>query len=802
MRAVGGLLCLCVFFTPSSHAEFSISDEAPPGFEDLSTAQTTRVDLYFGNLEIGAAMATFDSASFEFADPKAVVQLIADRIKDVDRVVEALSGQLDPHVARVCPRGQTVGCGTLTPEVAGVIFDESRYRADLFVAPGLLRTVKQDEVTFLSPPERRFSTVTRFRLTMQGEGVSDSARQIGADSIWSYGRTHLAQSLRLDSGYGVEFEQLSLTHVRDRWLVEAGSFATTGLTSSLISSRNMIGVRAAASLLMRTDIRRASSTEIVIFLEERSRVDLVRDGKVLQSSFYGPGKRVLDTASLPSGSYSVDVRIINSRGERVEKHYFSRSMSLPPNKFAGHYVEVGTLTNLGAGDSPFPKVDGEFFANLGTRLRLTPTLGLEGQLVAAKGSPFIAQAGFINPGHILEQHLGVFLAGEHLAGLSHSLFIKERYYSASLQYRGISQGAETKSLEKSDLLSIRAGRQISLGFSSRLFGGSLVGRVRETLNRGRVTEKQGFLAYQRPLFRSVGLQASMSLGASYRQGEWTVNAGLSLTHRGNQWSNGGNLATSSHPDEGVLLNTVSRRKIVESGQSHLACSVLSTLGKSTRQLGLRVIGDTSIGGGMLEMRRDFTRRDKPVSWALELGSAILGSGKSLVVGSGAANTAGLIAEVRGASGEEFEVLVDGRPRGVVRSGGRIPLMLKPYREYKVTLREKGRMLYALDENPITFSVLPGNVVDLVWDVHRVTVLFSTAVDINGEPVANALIKNLEELPMTDEKGRFQVELSGQDKLVLEKADGETCEITVPENKLTGDLTVVEKLVCQGSVPGG
>jgi hypothetical protein len=119
-----------------------------------------------------------------------------------------------------------------------------------------------------------------------------------------------------------------------------------GLVSPLLNSRAFLGLRAARTLKMRNNIQLLRSSPIFVYLTERSRVDILRDGKLLSSQFYNPGNRQLDTAKLPDGSYEITLRIRSSRGTQEEKQLFTRSALIPPADHALHFIEAGTLLEL------------------------------------------------------------------------------------------------------------------------------------------------------------------------------------------------------------------------------------------------------------------------------------------------------------------------------------------------------------------------------------------------------------------------------------------------------------------------
>ncbi|WP_257264313.1 hypothetical protein, partial [Endozoicomonas sp. ONNA2] len=128
----------------------------PPGFEELSATQSSLVDIYFGNRYIGSQLASFSPGIIELPDPASLVRQIGD-LNETTLITSALSGELDSHSELVCPPNSTQNCGLLETPVAGVIFDESRFRVDIFVNRRFMLTRAAEVRKYLPPSDAGFS---------------------------------------------------------------------------------------------------------------------------------------------------------------------------------------------------------------------------------------------------------------------------------------------------------------------------------------------------------------------------------------------------------------------------------------------------------------------------------------------------------------------------------------------------------------------------------------------------------------------------------------------------------------------
>ncbi|MGB5346361.1 MAG: hypothetical protein WBN23_09375, partial [Woeseia sp.] len=145
----------------------SASDAPPPGFEDLAGPQTTELDVYYGGQLQLTTMARYELDTIEFLNPAEVAAAIP-QITDRMMVTEALTGPLLANADRICRYSGQNECGVLEPPIAGVIFDERRFRLDLFVAPFLLEAQTVHASKFLPAPTADFSSLHMVSMSLSG----------------------------------------------------------------------------------------------------------------------------------------------------------------------------------------------------------------------------------------------------------------------------------------------------------------------------------------------------------------------------------------------------------------------------------------------------------------------------------------------------------------------------------------------------------------------------------------------------------------------------------------------------------
>jgi len=200
----------------------------PPGFENLLQPQDAIVDVYFGGRRRGTAMVRFEPGRLQFNEPKAVMALLP-RPAEAAAIYRDLAAALPTHPELVCEgRGQT-GCGNLTPERIGIIFDADRFRVDVFINPRLLPTNDPYAEKYLPTPAAGASLVEILSGAVSGSDQFGSEYDLQSQTITGFHAGRLRSDFSYSSQFGfltdtlaAEIDQLGLRYT-------AGLFWTPGL---------------------------------------------------------------------------------------------------------------------------------------------------------------------------------------------------------------------------------------------------------------------------------------------------------------------------------------------------------------------------------------------------------------------------------------------------------------------------------------------------------------------------------------------------------------------------------------------
>ena len=801
-----GLVLAIGFDLPEAAAQAQIEATGPPpGFDDLLAPQTTVVDVYFGGQPVGSALATFAPGIFSFDDPFAVTQLIPG-VASPTQVERSLTGELDPHPELVCGATNLEDCGVLEPETAGVIFDSGRFQVDVFVNSSLLAIQATDVERFLAPPDTGFSGITALAGAASGASGEEDQFNLRNRSIVAFRDARVRLDSSLSSDDDLIFDTAFAEHDQPGRRFAGGLFRTQGI--ELVGEEKIVGGYVGTSFDTRADLDQVSGTQLTVFLPRRSQVEIIREGRLISSQLLEAGNQALDTSLLPNGAYDVTLRIREiGGGDREEIRFFVKSLAIPPKDSPIFFLEGGMRVDDIDPDL-FPDVTDTPLLRAGTTHRITDGLALGGGFITSDEQALL-EAKALHVSRFAQINLAGIATTDEDLGVSASIAGRLGDFNYSLTGRRVWAGETVvaaavdneefdpivQSFEEArGSLAYRLG-DITLGFQ---------GNFREDSQADSTSFSFGpTLSYR--IFQDRRFNVTLRAEAARTQDEDVAFARLRFRFNSPRWratATGGYRAeharsSDTSEDSGVLADgsLTWRDQQLVPGDLSVTASAFREPDLNTLQLGSDYasrLGRYSVAGAVEDRDNETETRYSAtgaLNWLTTPTDIVLGGRDTL-------ESAVIVAIGGTAEDTEFEVLIDNRPNGTLRSGQRLPIALPPYETYDIRVRPSSGALVDFDAKARSVTLYPGNVARVAWDVHPLRAIYGRALGPDGEPIAFSRMLNVVGDAVSDDLGYFQAEIGGGGPLVFRRPDGTQCAVALGELPADQDLISLGTVTCQ------
>ena len=787
--------------TGQDESFINITDSVPEGFEDLAGPQVNHIDVYYQGRFLVSTEATYDFESVKFHNPEIIINNI-DYLIDPSFILKSINRPLSTNSDLVCQDNSAYSeCEKIKPNIAGIIFDESRFRVDLYINPNYIEHQYVESSKYLPDAEDKFSTIHNFSFNLSGTDAIDDTFNAQTNSVIAYGDTRLLTQSNYTDEEDFVIDEISMQKDFKGWEAEAGVFESESRSTNFFSQVDLTGLRVQTSLNTRTDIEKTSGTEIFIFLDFRSRVEVFRNNRLIDARFYEAGNQQLDTYNFPDGAYQIRVRIREENGsERTEEYFFIRNALLPPINEPVLYAEVGKINKL-VQDSTLPETSDDEIVHFGASVRTSENLAIEGEVLHAN-SQTMFQTGVVHVLSGAQSQLNIMTTTESDWGVSVRENISRESFTLNADFRYIHQGDDKEyDLDEFDLVSSDS-TQATASLSHMFMDGRVVWRYRHLDLSGRAKSETYSLDYRRQILRRKNYQVDWELSASKDIDDYLIGTRFKFSYR-----NKNNLYRADAGVERSRFNGskesdfTSNVRWQNSQRSPKFGSVQSQLFHITERdrdtFGANIISESRIGSNQLEINRTSSNGENTFGYSLGSRLSVASDFKTASLGGARQSNSAIIIDLKGEDkGEKFEVFVDDQPVGYASVGSTTIIPLSPYQTYEVKLASRSDTFFIFDERTRETTLYPGNVNTMSWDVSRVLIFIGRAIDENGEPVQHAKINNDGAFSGTDERGWFQIESKARDELILKRKDGSHCKIDLGNYDNLEDIHVFDELICK------
>ncbi|GAB1265274.1 CS1-pili formation C-terminal domain-containing protein [Aurantivibrio infirmus] len=785
---------------PTLELSLTPSDSfVPPGFESLNEPQTTLVDIYFAGQFLASQIATFSAKEITLSKPEEIVKNIP-YLKNGDLVLSNLTGPITTNLDSLCQYQGQRDCGKLAPEVSGVIFDENRFRADLFINPDFFTIKNAGIQKFLPASDSGWSWLQSMNAAYSGITESkDENYTLNSNSTFAYqeNRLQIIGSVQNDGINNIDTAVISRDWQGKEY--QLGYFRSNSGSFQFMGDSPIRGIRLASSLKTREDLRQTAGNELKVFLAERSEVLLFKDGRLISSRFYDQGNQILDTTQLPDGAYDITIQIRESGDQtREETRFYVKTTQLPPTDQALYFFEAGELLNLKS-NSGFANNTGLTLLRGGYHDRLSDQFGILAGLSQVEDN-YSLELGLTHIGRFHQFSMGAFSGNDSKIGGSVNLRTQFSNFFVNANIRKVTNNNYDPD-DLSDFIG-ESSAQSSLTVSTALPFGRFELSAR-TNRRNNETLKNYSSRFEFPRMR-VGVSEMLS-GITFSR-ENGVNFGLmTLELR----LNGKHFTAQLQPEYAIndsnnnnASNDFQTRGVVSwhdrdiYSDKDLRVDVRARNQSNQNSYGAEM--DLATQSGRARLQAEHIQKDDQSSTRIN-GSAFtsfLLNDSTAKLGSRDQSQSAVLIKVSGElTDASFDVLVNGNPRGIAYPNKTLAVNLRPYERYQVQLRPRGSSFVDYDQKIKDVTLYPGNIVTLEWEASELEVVFGQMFDENGFPIANALISGVSGFSTTDDDGLFQAEIRRGTKTINIETIEASCEVDLPSYKSKNGIGALGKLKC-------
>lgn len=784
----------------------------PPGFVELAGERQVLVDIYFGGRKVGEAFAIAAPGRLRFQDGGAVAAMVPGILARAD-VASALGQALSTNSDRICANGNGADCGVLAPAVAAIIYDEERFRVDLFVNPRLLEGAKGRGHGYLPVPDAPLGLTSAIGAAFAGSTGGSTTYNVQNRTIVGYRNARVRINSSLSSRLGLVVDDLvGELDDKDR-RYSAGMFWTPG--NEFIGQRRLIGGGLATQFDTSDDREALNGTPMILFLAQAARIELLIDGRLVGSGSYPAGNVAVDTSALPEGAYDVLLRVHQANGSvREERRFFVRNAKAPPMGHPTFHAFAGMLANTRRGQPV--SVSDTFYFQAGGALRLNRAFALDAAALGTRHKAILQLGAWvIRPKARLRVAALASTAGDAGALLQLSSagqgplsfnFDLRRIWSGDGKalvplpsYVDTFRSAPPIGAERADGSYTQATGSVGLRIGAGYV--ALVASYRK--DRKLAADYSIGPSINWPVVTGNGVQLVLDASAQQTRTTTSAFAGARLLFTSGGLSMLGSVGHGSQDARGAsgssaarLVGNVSAQYAHEDSHRTLV-EVQAGADRGTATA-------TAQAGASLYSRFGNLRADLlhnlegsgGTQYGVSLQSGIALSKSAAVLGGRELEPSAIQVSVEGdAPGAAFDVLVDDAVRGQVRPGERLSLFVPGYRTYQVRLAPRAAAAVSFDAAARAVTLYPGNVQALVWKTQSYFTMFAQAVAADGRPIANARVETARSVAQTDANGYFQLDVGRNDPITIAGKGGASCHLNAPSVAPEGDLASVGKVLC-------
>lgn len=783
--------------------------ETPEGFRELASSRQVFVDVYFGDRKITEALAVIRPGTLEFRSPGEILAKLPD-VTTAPELAASLSGELSTNSQAVCSQSNAGSCGVISPQVAGVIYDEDHFRVDIFINPRFIETSKPQSDTYLPIPSAPLSLTSALGVDASGTFGGRSVYNLQNRTIIGMHSARLRANTSIASDFGLIVDDMVGEVDRKDLRYSAGMFWAPG--NDFTGERRIIGAGVGTQFDTWMDQSQLHGTPLIVFLSQPGRVELLADGRLVSSRSYPAGNVELDTSDLPEGSYSVLLRIRQSNGSvREERRFFVKNAQVPPTGHPIFYGYAGVLANTQRHQVISPS--STLYYQAGTAWRLNNNLAVDVAAVGTQHKAMVEGGAWFIKGPARLRAAGLYSTDGDWGTLLQASTAGGGPLNVSFDLRRIwsRSGKPLIPLPAyANSFDLNPATGVQLAFGSYTQATASIGLQ---VGRGHVSivgsyRKDRYLpadftigpSMYWPVVTRSQLQIVFEASAQRTRTTSAAFGGVRVLFNSGRLSM---LSTTGHAFQSDKAGSISRSVSTLTGQYsaqtensdlHLGGGVDRNINSST--LNAAATFDGQFGSFRADLLHNL-ERSGGTQYDIAFQSGLVVGSNGAEMGARDPEQSAIVVAVSGDSAATaFKVLVNDVARGQVRTGRHLLLFLTPYRKYNVRLVPVAAAPVDYDSATREVTVYPGTVQSISWRAQSYFTIFGQAISQTGAPISEAMVRTAKGIAQTDRNGYFQLDVHKDDPITIAKSEGGSCEIKIGEVSVKNDFASLGKVLCE------
>lgn len=803
--------------------EYETSNKVPEGFSDiLDSINYGFIDIYFANKYFGSFQSEYNYDTITFLESDILFNSLSKEVSfiNINLIKEILSKPMPLNTEYNCINNNE--CKIYSPEHIGLIFNENELSAKIILN---YNEIKEDEIdykSFLPPSTSEKSFVQSFNLNFfGGNNNNKSAYSVNGSTNLSYKENRI-KSNWIKSKDNFYFNQLHYGTDINGYKIKTGYITSNSFGYAFTKTSRMLGLEYSTSVETRNDLKVEFSEPLNLFLNQRSAIKIKKDDELIYTAYHDAGNQLISTKNFPSGSYNLNIEIIEDNGStRIITQFFVKNIVIPPESKGIFYFNTGFMENesffieedllnieeinnvndinliinnnskKNDNISILPKVENDLFFKFGHASRFNKQTALYNEVIY-KELDYIYNPTLYILGNGYDLKTSFIYGSKNSKGVTLDLNIPIESNNFSLFSKYVNHN--DNSLIEDEGISLTA------SYSLNLYNyGSLSLFTSYNKNpQNKLKNNTYSIGYRKSIYQDNSGALNFNFDISKNNQNTFLNLGFTYNFNSNKnWNIKSSPSYQKIDNESNYnLNNSLRVNGSQNSQTEWYTNLNTNNSKKSKNISINTsISDQRYGTATFDLNHDYTNLST-TTYIGNISTNIVSDFNNITIGGKKSLESGIIVDLtKYKEKDDFELFINDISSDDIKSNKKTFIPLNPYKEYNLYLKSKSKDNFIQVKREINKIVTyPANIQSISWDINRISILSSQLLDQFGNLVNSKPIYVGSNKTYTDEVGYFQIELISSDNLLWTTVNNHKCEFDL--NTLEKeDIIYKDQLIC-------